>query len=405
MTHLPNPTPLDDSLRFLSGRLRATAEALSTEFDKTASERDKRGGNAKRERDMLRESGLLGASVAREFGGAGATWPEILDLVRLFARVDSSLAHLYGFQHLMLATLRLFGSREQWEPLHAGTVEHAWFWGNALNPLDPTTQLAMDASGSDYVLSGSKSFSSGSVDSERLIVSATDAASQKLVVLWLPTDRPGVRVLGDWDNMGQRQTDSGGVRFTDVRVHASEVLTHPGPLSTPFACLRPLIAQLILSNVYLGIAEGAWQAACTYTLQAKRAWITSGVASPADDPYVLARYGEFFLELASARALADQAAVALQASFEQGEQLSSEQRGATAVRVAAAKVASSRAALNISSGIFEVMGARATSARLNFDRYWRNARTHTLHDPIDYKLRELGEFSLLDRLPRPTFYS
>ena len=51
------------------------------------------------------------------------------------------------------------------------------------------------------------------------------------------------------------------------------------------------------------------------------------------------------------------------------------------------------------------MSARATTRRAGFDRFWRNLRTHTLHDPVDYKLRELGEYALHDVVPTPSFYS
>ena len=59
----------------------------------------------------------------------------------------------------------------------------------------------------------------------------------------------------------------------------------------------------------------------------------------------------------------------------------------------------------MTSRVFEVMGARATSARHRFDRFWRNARTLTLHDPLNYKVREVGDFSLNGRFPTPSFYS
>jgi alkylation response protein AidB-like acyl-CoA dehydrogenase len=73
--------------------------------------------------------------------------------------------------------------------------------------------------------------------------------------------------------------------------------------------------------------------------------------------------------------------------------------------VATAKVAAGRCALDVTSTMFEVMGARATSARYRFDRFWRNARTLTLHDPLDYKVREVGDWVLNERFPEPSFYS
>ncbi len=381
---------------------RAASE-LSADFAKTASERDRAGGTARRERDLLRRSGLLGLSVDEALGGYGASYPEVLAVVRQFARVDSSLAHLFGFQHLMLATARLFGERRQWEPLHRDTAVQRLFWGNALNPLDQRTRIRRD--GDAFVVHGTKSFCSGSVDSDRLIVSALDAETSKLVVLAIPTERQGVRVLGDWNNMGQRQTDSGTVELIDVHVESSEIFSKPGPLGSTFASLRPLLAQLVLVNVYLGIAEGAFEAARKYTCASKRAWVTSGVESPSQDPYVLRHYGELFAQLEAARLLSERAAASFQTAWRAGDALSSEARGAVSVEVALAKVTTTRTVLEVTERMFDVTGARATSAQLNLDRFWRNARTHTLHDPVDYKLREVGEFALNERLPTPSFYS
>ena len=107
-------------------------------------QRDRRGGTAKRERDLLRESGLLALSIPADEGGWGASWATTLQAVRRLARVDGSLAHLFGFHHLLLATTRLFGDAWQWQEAYAGTVAERWFWGNALNPLDTRTAIRPD---------------------------------------------------------------------------------------------------------------------------------------------------------------------------------------------------------------------------------------------------------------------
>jgi len=385
------------------GATLVTAQALANEFAKTAVERDRRGGTAKRERDLLRQSGLLRLSIPAALGGAEASWPEVLQAVRLLGRADGSLAHLFGFHHLLLATVRLFGTPAQWEPLLRDTAERAWFWGNALNPLDTRTSIVRRDG--VWRVNGTKSFCSGSVDSDMLVISALRAEGGKLAVTAIPTARAGVRVIPDWDAMGQRQTDSGSVELRDVRIEDAELLETPGPLGSVFASLRPCLAQLILANVFLGIAEGAVAEAKRYTRSQKRAWAASGVDSALRDPYVLAHYGELHLELLSARALTDAAAHELQAAWRQGEQLSPQQRGETALAIAAAKVATTRAGLDAATRIFEVMGARATRADAGLDRFWRNLRTHTLHDPVDYKLRELGELALNDSLPTPSFYT
>ncbi|MDN7143913.1 acyl-CoA dehydrogenase family protein [Pseudomonas sp. JQ170] len=381
-----------------------TARALASEFARTVVERDRQGGTPKAERDAIRRSGLLALSIPREFGGLGGSWTQTFEVVREFARVDSSLAHVFGFHHLMLATVRLFATPAQWQPWFELTARKHWFWGNALNPLD--TRTVVKDHGSYREFSGKKSFCSGASDSQMLIASAVDeAAGGKLLIAAIPSGRSGITLHNDWHNMGQRQTDSGSATFERVRVEESDLLLDPGPLSTPFACLRPLIAQLHFAHVFLGIAEGAFEEARHYVLNESRRWFKSPVEQVHHDPFVLNHFGDFWVRLQGARGLVQQATAALDEAWSKGSALTAEQRGRLAVTIATAKVAASRDGLEICSKVFEVTGARATQASVGLDRHWRNLRTQSLHDPLDYKLHELGEWALKGQLPTPTFYS
>lgn len=381
----------------------ALAADLARQFAETATQRDRDGGTPKHERDALRASGLLALTIPVEQGGQGAGWQETLAIVRQFARVDSSVAHVFGFHHLLLTTARLFGKPAQWRGWLEDTARNNWFWGNALNPLDTRT-VAQPAEGG-FTFSGSKSFCSGALDSDMLLVSAIEQAGGRLLIGVVPTARQGIHLLHDWDNMGQRQTDSGGAQFDRLQVAHGELLTDPGPLSSPYACLRPLIAQLILVNVYIGLAEGALEQARAFTLQQGRVWPTSLATQANQDPYTLLHYGEFHAGLEGARLLGDRAAGLMDAALERGLDLAADERGEVALAVASAKVTAARVGLDLTSRMFEVTGARATTAGLRLDRFWRNLRVHSLHDPLDYKLRELGDWALNGVYPNPSFYS
>jgi alkylation response protein AidB-like acyl-CoA dehydrogenase len=380
------------------------AAAMAAEFRADAAQRDRAAGTPWAQRERMRRSGLLKLMIPTEFGGLGSTWPITLRVVREIASADGSLAHLFGYHHLGIVTPHLVGTRAQRAHWYTLTARDSLFWGNSLNPLDPRTVLTPSADGS-VRLNGGKSFCTGAQGSDLLLVSATEPGQAGLKVAVLPTRREGITVHDDWANMGQRQTDSGSVDFLNVRVDDADRLGPPGVGGSVWASLRPSVTQSILSNIFLGVAQGAFDEALAYTRTLSKPFAGSKAERATDDPYILAHYGEMHVGLVAAAALLDRAAEGLQQAWVRDEALTAEERGACAATVSMGKVAAARIALDVTSRVFEVMGARATAERYRFDRFWRNVRTLTLHDPLDYKVREVGDWVLNGQPPTPTFYS
>lgn len=378
-------------------------DALCEQLAATAVERDRIGGHAAAEREAIRRSGLLHLTTPEAFGGSGLTWPVFYRTLRRIAEVDSALAHLYAFHHLQVATVLIYGAPDQQQRLLTDTVSHQLFWGNALNPSDKRATARAVSGG--YLVDGPKSYCSGSVGSNRLTLSAWHEGTQSFLIAVAATDQPGVHVAADWDAFGQRQTDSGTVSFEQVFIPEQDVLLHPGQPTSPWVSLRAQLAQHILGSLYAGIAAGALRAGLAFTRDHARPWATASVARSVDDPCTQLRFAELWLQVKAATAVSDAASQSLQTAFEQGPQLDAPTRGQVAIEVAEAKVLSHRAAMEVSSRFFELTGARSTSGRFGLDRFWRNARVHTLHDPVDQKLLDLGRFALEGRLPEPTAYS
>jgi alkylation response protein AidB-like acyl-CoA dehydrogenase len=380
------------------------AAALAETFRQAAAQRDADGSTPKAERDLMRASGLLNLSVPAEHGGMGADWPTVLRAVREISTADGSLGHLFGYHHLGVVTAHLVGTPEQRDRWYAETARRGLFWGNSLNPLDTRTTL-LPVGDSSFRLDGEKSFCTGAADSDVVVVSAIEPGESRLRVAVIPTGRAGVEVRGDWDNMGQRSTDSGSVAYHGVEVHVDELLGPPGPGGSIWATLRTCVTQSILSNIFLGVGQGALAAARSYTLGLERPFSGSSAARPSEDLYVLEHYGDMQVQLLAAEGLVERAGSALQLAWSREYALTDEERGACALAVSTAKVACARAALDVTSRVFEVMGSRATAGKYRFDRFWRNVRTLTLHDPLDYKVREVGDWALNGHFPTPSFYS
>ena len=130
-----------------------------------------------------------------------------------------------------------------------------------------------------------------------------------------------------------------------------------------------------------------------------------------DEFYILQTYGNFFAHLRAATALADRAnleAARLYTKYvDSGDRakFTAAERGEFAEWVASVKVVATDTSLRVTSGVFEVTGSRSTAAKVGLDRFWRDVRTHTLHDPVSYKNREQGRYYLLDEHPEPTWYT
>ncbi len=157
-------------------------------------------GNPKAERDLIRQSGLLGLSIPKHYGGQGADWQTIFSTIQTIAQVDSSLAHVYGFHHLLITTVQLFSQPEQYGAWFEQTAQNNLFWGNTLNPLDHRT-IVTKVSENEYIFHGDKSFCSGSIDSDMLLCSGYDEAG-KLLIGVIPTWREGVSFLGRLEQYG-----------------------------------------------------------------------------------------------------------------------------------------------------------------------------------------------------------
>jgi alkylation response protein AidB-like acyl-CoA dehydrogenase len=377
--------------------------SLLDHLRETAAHRDRIGGHAAKEKALFREAGLLNWSVPARFGGLGKSWAEIYYLVRRVAEVDSALGHLLAFHHLQVVTVLIYGNASQQERWLGDTVARGLWWGNAMNPLD--TRLLAEEQGEGYLLNGIKGYCSGTRGSSMMTLSAQHASSGKTLLAVLPTERDGIGVRDDWDPIGQRQTDSGSVSFNKVRLEPDELLRSPESVPTPFQTLRTCFAQLILANLYAGIASGALEEARRQAGIRRKPWIHAGVNAITDDPYTLHRFAEMHVQSTTAAVLADRAAALLQEAYDRQETLDVEQRGAVALASAEAKVVAHRAALHAAQELFEVSGARGTAAPLGLDRYWRNIRTHSLHDPLDYKLAVIGRWTLNRELPEPTLYN
>ena len=378
----------------------AKAAELREIFAQDAIERDQLGGRPHEQIKLLKETGLVNLLIPKELGGAGERYSTAMRIVREFAKVDGSVAHLYGYHFSPLQNAITTGPDKRSRDTLRRSAAGRWFWGNTTNSFSKSLFGRREAE--KVILNGFRPFASGSHVADHLMVAWEDEETNKRSFAYIPADRDGITIADDWDGIGQRQTGSGRVLYKDVEIDAAEIL--PERPQDPINLLAPLQQQSVLLNVFVGSAQGALIAARDYTVTQSRPWIYSGVERHSDDPWIKRQYGELWIKVQAATALADRALTALDAVYAKGSDLTADDRGEAAIAVASANALAGRVALEVTSEVFEVMGARSAVRPLGLDRFWRNVRIHTLHNPAEYKTRNVGTWFLDGEFPEPGIF-
>ena len=382
------------------------AESLAELFARDAARADADGRAPFEQIEALRASGLLPALVPARLGGGGLDWHTVLRALRPIIRADAGLGHVIAYHFVNSWRIRLNENQHVVDDLYRGLSASSWFWGGAGNPRDAGLELTPTADG--FTVSGRKFFATGAQLADRVTASGTRADTGERLAFVIDAKAPGVVHHDDWSNIGQRLSASGSVSFSDVAVPHAHVLgpnEQDGELYRPYGSLSILAFQLAMNHIHVGLAEGALAEAADYARTTTRAWATSGVENAVDDPYIRQTIGELTAQTRAADALTWSATNLFVDAANKGWELGDEERGRAAVEIAAAKVVTTRTALHVASTAFELMGARATSESAAMDRFWRNARTITLHDPVVYKAQEVGDFALTGTFPTPSAYS
>ncbi|MGB3893593.1 MAG: acyl-CoA dehydrogenase family protein [Mycolicibacter sinensis] len=384
----------------------ATADRVAEKLRQTAAERDKANATPRAEIELLRSNDLLQIQEPAKYGGSGLNFAQASQVTRRIARGDTSIAHLLGYHYAQTRVATLFGTPAQADAQSRRNAAEKLFWGGIQNPRG-SSGLILTRDGDGFRLNGSRTFASGASTGDQLSVTALLDGSQVFLSLDTRGGRQGFTFLDDWDNIGQRLTDSGGVRVVDARIEHHEVLgaePFTGGTLSPYQTLITPHWQLAFVNFYVGTAEGALTEALNWTREYATPWESSGVERATDDPYLLQTVGELVSQVRAAALLADRAGEALQEAVDFGPALTEDQRAEAAIAVYEAKFLSTEVGLQAAGRLFEIQGARATASAYGFDRHWRNLRTHTLHDPVAYKAREVGDWVLNHRHPEFSLY-
>ncbi|ONM48483.1 SfnB family sulfur acquisition oxidoreductase [Nocardia donostiensis] len=384
---------------------RAVAARMAAEFAPGAAHRDRERELPFAEMDRLAASGLLAITVPAVLGGADLPPSELAEVVRVLAVADPNIAQIPHSHFVYVNLLKLAGSDSQQhrylgQVLSGARIANAQSERGGATVTDIATTVRPIDTGTRFRIDGVKYYCTGSLFADLLaVLTRLDDPDERsgLVsgqyIAYLPADTPGVEIVDDWDGIGQRTTSSGTVVFDSVVVDRDQLVHRSAAVDAPTA--YGAFAQLLHAAIDAGIARGALNAAAEFVRTKSRPWFEAEVARAVDDPLVIQRVGELAVSVSAAEAALLAAGAAVDTARNAPDRV-----GAASIAVATAKVLADRAATEVSSALFEVSGTRSAAAGLNLHHFWRNARTHTLHDPVRWKYQHIGR-SLVHGTPPP----
>ena len=380
-THAAVPIIRDDA------EALATARALAADFAASASARDRERRLPFEEVERFSASGLWGITVPRAFGGAAVSHAVLAEVLALVSEADPSLGQIPQNHYCLVDAVRLIGNPAQQDLFFREALAGRRF-GNAVsesgtaNAKVVTARLARTPQG--LRLNGRKFYCTGALFAHWIPVAAKDEEDRQVLV-YVPREAPGLTVIDDWSGFGQRTTASGTVTAEEVAVEPLHVLPREQLFDPP--TIHGPFAQILHAAIDLGIGRAAMAELRHWVRERARPWPDSGVARAADDPLTLAKLGELVIQQHAAEALLQRAGTYLDEARDAPE---AGRITEASIAVAEAKVLSTEFSLRAASTLIELGGTQSTLAEHNLDRHWRNARTHTVHDPVRWKPHAIG---------------
>lgn len=386
----------------------ALAVELRDRLRRDAVERDRNRAFPSEEMGWIKESGLCSLFVPESAGGLGGDARDLVHVLTTLSEGDSSIAQMFLIHMYGVALINgVHAPEDVRAEYYRRLVDDGMFISNAFSEVGSKTvfdySVSLEPNGDDtWTLNGSKYYCTGSQAGDLFYVLGLRQADPdpEFLIALVEHDAEGLTINTDWSGMGQKTTASGSMAFENVQI-ADEAVFTIDHFNTPEALFGSL-GQCMFSAIFLGIARSALEDACEYVRTKSRPWPHAEVERASDDPYVVHTIGQMQTQVSAAEAMLERAVDVRLAAL---ENLSVEARDGASVAAAQAKIVTGQAALDVSELLFQVCGTGSVREHLGLDRHWRNARTLTLHDPVAYKVKLVGDYVLNGISPPISVYT
>jgi SfnB family sulfur acquisition oxidoreductase len=347
--------------------------------------------------ESFSQTGLWGITVPKEYGGAGVSTTTFTEVVAIVSEADASIGQIPQNHYANVEEIRLIGTEAQ-KKFFFDRILRGERLGNAAversgkNVIANQTRLVPDGDG--FRLSGEKFYCTGALFAHWVPVRVTNDDGKRVLAI-VNRHSEGLTVIDDWSSFGQRTTASGTVVLKDVRVSRDQILPSYEAYQRPTT--RGPFSQIIHVAIDVGIARAAIADTIEFVKNRSRPWIDANVERASEDPLTIQELGRLEYQLHAAEAFMERAAVKVDRAAAAPDE---ETVTVAALTVAEAKIAATEISIQATNKLFELAGTQSTLDKHGLDRHWRNARVHTLHDPVRWKYYALGNY-YLNGVPPP----
>ncbi|HVJ41325.1 MAG TPA: acyl-CoA dehydrogenase [Dongiaceae bacterium] len=343
----------------------------------------------------LKEARFGALRVPRDKGGFGATLPELFALLIELSAADSNITQAlrghFGFAEDIVNS-RNPGLREAWFARLAGGDITGNAWTEIGNAKQAEFSTRVTRSGDGWKLTGKKFYTTGSLFADWIDVGVQDEEGNSAGA-FVRRGAPGVEIVDDWDGFGQILTASGTTTFVDVPVEAGNVVPDDDRFKYSAA-----FYQLVHLATLAGIGRAATRELAAAVAARTRNYSNAAGPRSSQDPQVLQVVGRVRSAAYSAGAIVLKVAESLQRAFDTrftNDAAADEKANAIAeLEAAQAQTVITNLILDATTILFDALGASSTIRTKGLDRFWRNARTLSSHNPRIYKDRIVGDYAV-----------
>ena len=351
----------------------------------------------------LKQAGFGAVRVPVEFGGDGVSQKQLFQLLIELASADSNVVQaLRG--HFAFVEDRLNAHRDADQSLWFKRFVQGDIAGNAWTEIgkveigDVITRVTQNSAG-QLVVNGQKYYSTGTIFADWIDLFALDETTNQHVIAAIPTKHAGVDVQDDWDGFGQKTTGSGTLNVKNVEVPRDHIL----PFDTRFK-YQTAFYQVVHLATLAGIAHGAVETFSAEVRKRTRIFSHGNADLVRHDAQILQVIGKASSQAYASESIALRAAEALDQAyyshFSFDEALITKTNDQAELESAQGQVVIADLVLNLTTELFNALSASASTTEKQLDRFWRNARVVSSHNPLIYKQKVVGDW-IVNHNPLP----